>query len=854
MSAAILPPLAYQVCVRALRDLQKALEDHHWEEGTSRASKVLTIHHALLEADPYAVGLAAHLGAYVLGLDSDFVVLNREGYLGYIPLDEVRWVEMVEEEEDVKGESEDEVEEDEGFTVVGKKGRARKKGTARGSTEDSWNVETGLVPPSCFRSQGDKNKTSERLTTLQLSVYPPSALSAHFALPPSLLPLVGAFLGNDYTTLLPASSASSSPDEPKTGFMNLFSEKGQNPGERIERVAQGVRRVLESALASNSGNKRKSRRGKKVGSVMELIEACADVLAVRPLDSLPPGHAASLGQGVGERGLKERVVEKIVEATLQYAVPDYDFSTFSLPLAPPSADYYIPEPSSPATTTDYTNDTETNSESQTTGAPSTTFLPTLPPHLHAPYAASLLSPRLLDAFVSKTIWARMGFEDPDRESVGRWVGTELRIWACAILGVGRGHDAEELEGDLESQQVTGAAQGNDVTDADADTDGEVGRGLAMLKGRLKALEGDKAEESEDEDEEVDVVEESSDEHEDHEDETNADTSDRKENSFTIIHYSRVGTRFVPTPITIPSVASLLASLEPPFLVPPPPPPSSQALTTGQPMEDVDEWKWEDSPYRWPLHARISLFLRILKSDVPTIRALIEESALATHDDANHDRRRDPQITEQREKLGAVLAVRWIVLRLAERVQEAGGVTGRGKERDKERWTRDEAKAFLKSFRWTSASPLGGEAHEKTPSEIQAIPIDEHNIQLTAQVTAAMDAIEHLAQALFLTEEFPNPVRRFSGKKFHTLLNSTSTSASVSKTEGPKDRAIQVLWDACKEGLYDAFRGPVVKKSKKERKEERRTDASNTVVREGSQGKSKGKPIGGKFGLLADMEG
>ena len=68
---AILPPLCYTTALRALRDLDDQVEIHIADE----------------EGDPYMVELAARLGGYVLGQDSDFVVPNAEGYAGYIPMD-----------------------------------------------------------------------------------------------------------------------------------------------------------------------------------------------------------------------------------------------------------------------------------------------------------------------------------------------------------------------------------------------------------------------------------------------------------------------------------------------------------------------------------------------------------------------------------------------------------------------------------------------------------------------------------------------------------------------------------------------------------------------------------------------
>ena len=91
----IIPPLAYTACINVLKILQNSTD-------------AVELHFADEEGDPYAVELAGKIGAYVVGNDSDFVVLNTEGYLGYIPLDEMMWyaplsLEVPSHEEDDSG-------------------------------------------------------------------------------------------------------------------------------------------------------------------------------------------------------------------------------------------------------------------------------------------------------------------------------------------------------------------------------------------------------------------------------------------------------------------------------------------------------------------------------------------------------------------------------------------------------------------------------------------------------------------------------------------------------------------------------------------------------------------------------
>jgi hypothetical protein len=69
----IIPPLLYSTCIHALGIVLNKTD-------------ALEIHYADEEGDPYAVELAGRVGGFVVGNDSDFVVFNSDGYLGYVSL------------------------------------------------------------------------------------------------------------------------------------------------------------------------------------------------------------------------------------------------------------------------------------------------------------------------------------------------------------------------------------------------------------------------------------------------------------------------------------------------------------------------------------------------------------------------------------------------------------------------------------------------------------------------------------------------------------------------------------------------------------------------------------------------
>jgi hypothetical protein len=135
---------------------------------------------------------------------------------------------------------------------------------------------------------------------------------------------------------------------------------------------------------------------------------------------------------------------------------------------------------------------------------------------------------------------------------------------------------------------------------------------------------------------------------------------------------------------------------------------------------------------------------------------------------------------------AAVSLRWIVIRLTIRANEAQPST----EREKEQWTTREAKAFLASFSWPCLQK-GGTSVEPFNS-----PPENRNVQLTAQILATFDAIELLSQALLLTNKVPNPASMFSGGALHHALANGGSPDTEHIPSG--------LWDACVDGLEGAF--------------------------------------------------
>jgi hypothetical protein len=156
------------------------------------------------------------------------------------------------------------------------------------------------------------------------------------------------------------------------------------------------------------------------------------------------------------------------------------------------------------------------------------------------------------------------------------------------------------------------------------------------------------------------------------------------------------------------------------------------------------------------------------------------------------------------QVAAVLAVRHVVKTLSTRASQKSG----NKEYEKERWTKKEARALLFSFDWKA--PVDGEDSSQTiadPATLADAIVENRNVQLVAQFYSALEAIDHLAQALLLAARVPNPISYFSGKRCHLKLTSTSATSNAESSD---------IWNACVEGLELDFAAERTKKVKKDK--------------------------------------
>ncbi|KAJ8483428.1 hypothetical protein ONZ51_g4729 [Trametes cubensis] len=752
---AMLPPMAYSVCLDTL---------------TTMASKLppekLHIHIADEEGDPYAVALAGRLQAYIAGRDSDFVVLNAEGYQGYIPLDEMVWISTHNPTANWDGEgsvysvdTEADVNDD-GF----KPARSGKKRQKRNAIHQQ--AGHGILPP---------NESSELDAQLSLSfiAYSPSTLASHLEIPASLLPLLGALVGNDFTGSSddsgPPTTAVDIRTNRRANLQRLFFERQLTLGQRIARVAGTLKEILATAFGQG-GAPHKKRVKKQIGSVMDLIDAAVTALLLRPLDTFATGE-------------REAIVERVVEATLQYAVPkppEEDMDSISeqdegerghLNWVSDVCPLHLPE-SCPLFAS------LSRLASQQLPGPLEPIKPVEGMHASvrreyiAAYRRGCLNPHIFDAVQSATSWPWIFLEDPDKECVQRSIGRPIREWVYAVLDASVGLPSPPVTEDAEEDEDEDELI--DVVEEDDDVDP-----LARLRGALKELDDPEEDEEGSQEPPLSAPSVSS---------TLASSRPK-----IITEYIRRGTRLAPEEVMVTPLAEMLKGIS---LQGPVHPQTSIPLP----------------PPLWPENLRRTLLLSAMESNHPAVASLPDD------------------------RLMAVLVLRFVVHRMHVRAQENPGV----KERQMERWSQAEARAFLACM----FTPHDGSAEIASEDQRSvAVPIQERHIQLVAQLSAALHAAEQLLHVLLLAPQIAIPVRLFSGLRFHALLTG-STSSHEKVVEGD-------LWRACWEGLEDAYAELPQRKSKKEKKA-MATGAGADVSR--AKGKTK-RPTGAAsmFGLLGDAE-
>lgn len=423
----VIPPLYLAATVKALEALKATTND-------------LDIHFADEECDPYAVELAGRLRGYVVGTDSDFVILNADGYQGYIPLDELVWTTPVVEApvEDVPND---------GFQqVTNAKSRAR-------AAKAAASIGRGVIPP--------EDTTDISLTC---SVFQPSVLASHLSLPVTLLPLLASLVGNDFTNLDITT---------RLNIHQLFFERRMSSAQRIELVAKTIHTILVPTA------RRKSKY--QVGSVMDLIDRTVHALTARVTHTMGPGQI-------------DIVVDRVAEGALQYAIPKYQREHDDDEGLWPSRICALHVPDVCPLIRAFSRRLEVEAEAATDDEDSDEVLMRI--HIRTVYLDAYrrgrFPPLLVNTLTSGTAWPRLFMENPDIETVSR-LTRDIRQWTYAVLNDSLGLPEEALPTPEEDgNDSDNSDELVDVTEDESDsTSSDLSEGksdlLAPLRGALHSL-------------------------------------------------------------------------------------------------------------------------------------------------------------------------------------------------------------------------------------------------------------------------------------------------------------------------------------------------------------------------------
>lgn len=834
----IIPPLLYTTCVETLLDLSSCFTTKPTGISfpSTRPKTTLKVYFADREADPFMAELAARIGAYVAALDSDFVILNAAGYRGYIPLDELEWTTVLppsdtarsrtvssisvnssiasllspteisadskfwEDLADVSGGGGDS---EEGFKPVQKKKRARTvSAKSRLNPVGSAPTTRGVIPPDEF-------------TSLVFPVYTPESTAASLGIPPPLLPLLAAFVGNDFTRKENSSPISTS--MPHYSLQDFLYEHKLPAVKRIIYTANTLAAVLQG-LSKPNGRKRK---GGGIG-VVDVIRTTTKRMLLRPGHTTDPEI--------------DMIVNRIVEGALFYAIP---LSSTAHPQAlwPTSfcplhanIDQCRLEALVPVEENDTSPRHSPSAQKHSIPSQSNPLIMVQNQYIQA-YRAGILDPKILDVLISGTMWPRIFLESPDMASCAssNEAAGPLRRWLYAILdqGIGVYVPLPEPEDEVDEAIQKMVAEGQqpriaptkttedeeswDEEDEDEiidvmDADSEEEDPLVALKGALQRLKGAKEESHLPTIPGQEAIAE----------EDESETEDEEENlpDCHVTEYVRRGARIAEEKVLVEDLNALIEEAyhqeESGFGQ------STNAHIRTSPSHPIQ--LQEES-------SRLGILLLATGSNHPKVLAL------------------------KKEWIAPVVAMRWLIRHAGSREVERGTFPGPMHRK----WAKAEILALMVAFGvgtpWESA--VGGQVDDLLSEE--PIDLSERTIQLLARALSVIEAVQMIVQSLGLTTRVPLSLSRFRGRVFHRLcarsLNPLPRQqASAETTLTPEALLDDGVWDAVSEGLEMHIGDDLTKKKKKPK--EKDTHA-NSQPKMNARGRL---PAGTSvFSLLAGMD-
>lgn len=773
------------------------------------------------EADSLVAELATENGnAYAVSQDSDFFILcsRGKGCQGYVSLDSIEYISKFKEERSDNSAADDgtSFDDDDGFQQVGKKKRGGRNGL-RGMKSLANALPAGFVgkqatnyPPSLM-----KDSNSE-LLSVRLRAYSPQKLASHLELPPTLLPLFAAIVGNDYTTSIqrelflrhvegskriPIVAAAIRTEWLR---MQMESKSGSSSGRRGQgRLAMasthdfddGKSDVGSSATATPTRNSPGANRPASTIVPNDPVRSLVDSIVSRLLSQSETSYRNARVVASGER---ELIVDSIIDSAATYTLLTHSDAPH---LASPSAAFFGEGMSLLANRRDINRIAAPEAVKQYRRA----------------FEAGHFREYLIETLTQRVFITRQLPEEPEQPSIHSNAGRELRLWVYAVLFEvwGMGWARKEWE-----EPVVSAAD-----DEEDSEDGSARKPIFQPDRTYK--EGEKP------DDVISVDTESSSEAEEDaelEELPSRPGSVMEENETDkpapgVIEYVRSGTLFNKVLVRIPSMSEMLR-VDGNEL------PTSLANVlaqheASQSVEESDEKQIrtpESDPAPEPIvlmpkNVRSDLFLHAHHAHTPAILALSKKHWLIAS------------------------VMRYLIVSESERLQISNKL--------RSNWSLAEVKVAVSSM--LAHQTLSKETLISADERIKSVFPSTRAIHLASCVQLISELSNALGQALLLTQDddWVEPHTCFSGPIFH--LGMARVHDGIGEQEEETNPIVANVLEAIVEGLHDRL-GLDALDIKKERKAKKAANkaarSSEPVIKKSS---STAKAARNAFDVLMSSE-
>ncbi|SAM80995.1 uncharacterized protein UBRO_02682 [Ustilago bromivora] len=415
-SMGVFPPLIYDCTLEALRQckVQIVVEE--------------------IEADSAVAELADRMGGWAVSNDSDFFILCARGTQckGYVPIDTVEFLVKPAQKEQSQGAEEAPTDafEDYGFAQVGKGGKA--KGRKGGSNAEPAEVQLQVLDRP-LRGPEDGSLTAIRFTS-----YSSAKVAAALGITTSMLPLLAALVGNDYTASIQKRILDPAlPFGPqritfianaiKTETLGMASSGNRTPGLRsgmatpsASRTGLGRTSAGWGALAarSSAGSAMTSATATPIGDTMypKLDEALVALALNDPARFIVQSVIERILAGVAQRtreayvtsGEQEQLVDAVIDSVATYSLLS---DPSAIHRSTPSAEFFAdskPESSRPAHRKGLWNYRDA-------------------------YAKGHFDRLLVEVMTLRICTNRMAPEDPDQKSTQSTHARDVRNWIFSTL-------------------------------------------------------------------------------------------------------------------------------------------------------------------------------------------------------------------------------------------------------------------------------------------------------------------------------------------------------------------------------------------------------------------------------------